>query len=151
LLSLRTQRRLASHIMKVGENRVWIDPTRIDDVAMAIRREDMQKLIKEGVIRALPEVGVSRGRARVLHLKRKKGLRRGPGSRKGAMYSVIPKKRIWVLMVRRLRTYTRGLKSMKMIDRRTYRMLYRMIKGAFFKSTSDIDDYLKQHGLIRRK
>ena len=50
-MSLRTQRRLASEIMKIGENSVWIDPTRIDDVAMAIRREDMQKLIKEGVDR----------------------------------------------------------------------------------------------------
>ena len=150
-MSLRTQRRLASQIMKIGENRVWIDPTRIDDVAMAIRREDMQKLIKEGVIRAIPETGVSRGRARILHLKRKKGLRRGPGSRKGARHSVIPRKRTWILMVRRLRRYTSGLKNKKTIDRRTYRMLYRMIKGAYFKSTSDIDDYLKQHDLVRRK
>lgn len=150
-MSMRTQRRLASQIMKVGENRVWIDPTRIDDVAMAIRREDMQRLIKEGVIRALPKTGVSRGRARLLHVKRKKGLRHGPGSRKGARRSVIPQKRTWILMVRRLRTYSSGLKSRKAIDRRTYRMLYRMIKGAFFKSTSDIDDYLKQHQLTRRK
>jgi large subunit ribosomal protein L19e len=118
---------------------------------MAIRREDMQRLIKEGVIRALPKTGVSRGRARLLHVKRKKGLRHGPGSRKGARRSVIPQKRTWILMVRRLRTYSSGLKSRKAIDRRTYRMLYRMIKGAFFKSTSDIDDYLKQHQLTRRK
>lgn len=149
-MSLRTQRRLASEIMKVGENRVWIDPTRIDDVAMAIRREDMQRLIKEGTIKALPKIGVSRGRARVLHLKRKKGLRRGPGSRKGAKHSVIPQKQVWMLRVRRQRNYSKGLKNRKLIDRRTYRTLYRMIKGSFFKSTIEIDTYLKEHELVRR-
>lgn len=149
-MSLRTQRRLASEIMKVGENRVWIDPARIDDVAMAIRREDMQRLIKEGTIKALPKMGVSRGRARVLHIKRKKGLRRGPGSRKGAKHSTIPQKQIWMLKVRRLRTYSKGLKSRKLIDKRTYRTLYMMIKGAFFKNTAEIDTYLKEHELIRR-
>jgi large subunit ribosomal protein L19e len=149
-MSLRTQRRLASEIMKIGENRVWIDPTRIDDVAMAIRREDIQPLIKDGTIKALPKVGVSRGRARVLHLKRKKGLRRGPGSRKGAKHSVISQKQAWMLRVRRLRTYSKGLKTRKQIDRRTYRTLYRMIKGAFFKNTTEIDAYLREHELIRR-
>jgi large subunit ribosomal protein L19e len=136
--------------MKVGENRVWIDPTRTDDVAMAIRREDMQRLIKEGTIKTLPKTGVSRGRARALHLKRKKGLRRGPGSRKGAKHSIIPQKRVWMLRVRRLRNYSKGLKTRKLIDRRTYRILYRMIKGAYFKNTTEIDAYLKEHDLIRR-
>ncbi len=149
-MSLRTQRRLASEIMKVGQNRVWIDPKRLDDVAMAIRREDMQRLIRDGTIKALPKKGVSKGRARVLHIKKKKGLRRGSGSRKGAKHSIIPQKRIWTLTVRRLRAYSSGLKSRKQINRRTYRMLYRMIKGAFFKSTAEIDNYLKEHELIRR-
>jgi len=149
-LSLKSQRRLASEIMKVGENRVWIDPMRIDDVAMAIRREDMQRLIREGTIKALPKMGVSRGRARALHLKKKKGLRRGPGSRKGAKHSVIPQKQVWMLKVRRQRNYSKGLKSRKLIDRKTYRTLYRMIKGAFFKNTNEIDTYLKEHELIRR-
>jgi large subunit ribosomal protein L19e len=95
-------------------------------------------------------MGVSRGRARALHVKRKKGLRRGPGSRKGAKHSVIPQKQVWMLRVRRLRNYSKGLKTRKQIDRRTYRTLYRMIKGAFFKNTTEIDAYLKEHELIRR-
>jgi large subunit ribosomal protein L19e len=136
--------------MKVGKNRVWIDPTRTDDVVMAIRREDMQRLIKEGTIKTLPKTGVSKGRARALHIKRKKGLRRGPGSRKGAKHSIIPQKQNWMLRVRRLRDYSKGLKTRKLIDRRTYRILYRMIKGAFFKNTTEIDAYLKEHELLRR-
>nr|MDO8098021.1 50S ribosomal protein L19e [Candidatus Njordarchaeota archaeon] len=150
-MSLRTQRRLASEIMKVGENRVWIDPTRTDDVSMAIRREDVQKLIREGAIRVLPKMGVSKGRARILHAKKKKGLRRGPGSRKGSKHAIIPQKKAWMLTVRRLRTYSKGLRGRKLINRRTYRMLYRMTKGAFFKSTTQIDSYLDEHQLLTRR
>lgn len=150
-MSLRTQRRLASSIMKVGENRVWIDPTRTDDASLAIRREDVKKLINEGAIRALPKTGVSKGRARMLHIKKKKGLRRGPGSRKGAKHAIIPKKKAWMLMVRRLRAYSRGLRSRKLINQKTYRMIYRMTKGAFFKSTAQIDSYLDEHKLLTKR
>ena len=37
-MSLVSQRRMASEILKVGENRVWIDPERADDVELAISR-----------------------------------------------------------------------------------------------------------------
>ncbi|WXG45475.1 MAG: 50S ribosomal protein L19e [Candidatus Atabeyarchaeum deiterrae] len=149
-MSLRAQRRLASEIMKIGENRVWIDPARIDDAAMAIRREDVKRLINDGVIRASPKTGVSRGRARILHLKKKKGLRRGPGSRKGSKHSTISKKTTWMLTVRHLRKHSKQLRDRKMINRRTYRMLYGLIKGAFFKSIAQIDSYLDEHKLIKR-
>ncbi|MGD2065814.1 MAG: 50S ribosomal protein L19e, partial [Candidatus Bathyarchaeota archaeon] len=46
-MSLKSQRRLAAEIMKVGENRVWIDPERIDYVEAAITREEIKKLIHE--------------------------------------------------------------------------------------------------------
>ncbi|MCK4435394.1 50S ribosomal protein L19e, partial [Candidatus Bathyarchaeota archaeon] len=29
-MDLKSQRRLAAEILKIGENRVWIDPERID-------------------------------------------------------------------------------------------------------------------------
>ncbi|RLG90537.1 50S ribosomal protein L19e, partial [Candidatus Bathyarchaeota archaeon] len=86
-MSLKSQRRLAAEILKIGENRVWIDPERIEDVQMAITREEIKKLIHEGAIKKLKEKGVSRARARVIREKKKKGLRRGPGSRSGAMHA----------------------------------------------------------------
>ncbi|MCK5562869.1 50S ribosomal protein L19e, partial [Candidatus Bathyarchaeota archaeon] len=76
-MSLKSQRRLAAQVLKVGANRVWIDPERNDDVEVAITREEIRKLVHEGVIKALPKKGISRVRARVLHKKKKKGLRRG--------------------------------------------------------------------------
>ena len=38
-MNLTTQKRLAASILKVGLNRVWIDPERLEDVSMAISRE----------------------------------------------------------------------------------------------------------------
>ncbi|MGC8960900.1 MAG: 50S ribosomal protein L19e, partial [Candidatus Bathyarchaeia archaeon] len=77
-MSLRIQRRLAAELLNVGESRVWIDPESIERVEAAITREEVERLIHEGVIRKLPERGVSRGRIR------SKPGRRGPGSRKGS-------------------------------------------------------------------
>ncbi|RLI07420.1 50S ribosomal protein L19e, partial [Candidatus Bathyarchaeota archaeon] len=51
-MSLKSQRRLAASILNVGVNRVWIDPERIEDVDVAITREEIKKLIHEGVIKA---------------------------------------------------------------------------------------------------
>ena len=82
-MSLKSQRRLAAEILKIGESRVWIDPDRIDYVEAAITREEIRKLIHEKVVKPLPEKGVSRARARVFAQKRKKGLRRGPGGKSG--------------------------------------------------------------------
>ncbi len=44
---LKMQRRIAADLLKCGENRVWIDPERIDDVATAITREDIRRLIHD--------------------------------------------------------------------------------------------------------
>ena len=40
MTNLTSQRRLAAQILKVGQNRVWINPEKIDDVEGAITRED---------------------------------------------------------------------------------------------------------------
>ena len=44
-MSLKSQRRLAAEILKIGKNRVWIDPERIDEVEVAITREEIRKLV----------------------------------------------------------------------------------------------------------
>ncbi|MEM3794100.1 MAG: 50S ribosomal protein L19e, partial [Candidatus Bathyarchaeia archaeon] len=63
-MSLRIQRRLAAELLKVGESRIWIDPGSIERVEAAITRDEIKRLIHEGVIRRLPERGVSKGRVR---------------------------------------------------------------------------------------
>lgn len=151
MTNLRTQRRLAAEILKVGENRVWIDPGRVDDVEAAITREEIKKLIHEGVIQPLQEKGVSRSRARLLHEKKKKGRRSGPGSRSGASGAILPKKEAWMMKVRALRSRLRELKEKKIIDQDAYRDLYIMIKSGRFESIADLERYIKSQDLWRKR
>lgn len=146
-MKLSTQRRLAAEVLGVGLNRVWIDPTRTSDVAAAITREDVRRLIRQGAIKAKAEVSVSRGRARERAMKRKKGRRRGPGSRKGARGARSPKKRMWIKTVRPLRGMLGELKRKGSIDARQYRRLYLMVKGGTIKSKAHLRSYLRERGI----
>jgi large subunit ribosomal protein L19e len=149
--SLKSQRRLAAQILKVGQGRVWIDPNRVEDVEAAITREEIRKLIHEGVIKPLKEKGVSRARARVVHEKKKEGLRRGSGSRSGAAQAKISKKEAWMNKVRALRKRLRELKANKIITESIYRKLYTMVKTGRFASIADMERYIKAHGLWRKR
>ncbi len=150
-MSLKSQRRLAAQILKVGESRVWIDPERIADVEAAITREEIKKLIHEGAIKALPKKGVSRARARVIHAKKKKGLRKGPGSRSGSARAVISKKEAWMKKIRALRRRLRELKERRIITQTDYRKLYSMAKSGEFKSIAELERYIKTQGWWRKR
>jgi len=49
-MSLKAQKRMAAEVLKCGENRVYFDPYLIDEIKMAITREDIRNLVKEGII-----------------------------------------------------------------------------------------------------
>jgi large subunit ribosomal protein L19e len=137
--------------MKIGENRVWIDPERIDYVESAITREEIKKLIHEKVVRSLPEKGISRARARVFAEKRKKGLRRGPGGKSGPARSKITKKQAWMSRIRPVRRRLRELKDSRAITESVYRKMYDMSESGVFESKADLERYIRTHGLWRRR
>ncbi len=143
MADLANQKRLAASILKVGVTRVWMDPEMLEDIATAITREDLRKLIEEGVIKRKAVVGISRGRARARDIKRAKGHRKGQGSRKGAAGARAPKKEQWM---RKIRAQRKVLKAMrdeeKTIDAHTYRILYRKAKGGEFRNVSHLKSYI---------
>jgi large subunit ribosomal protein L19e len=148
---LKSQRRIAAQILKVGQNRVWIDSERMDDVEAAMTREEIRKLIHEGVVKSLPEKGVSRARARVLHAQKKKGRRRGPGSGTGSPRARVSKKEAWMSRIRALRKNLRRLKANKTIADSSYTRMYRMAGSGRFESVADLERYLKAHDLWRKR
>lgn len=150
-MSLKSQRRLASDIMKIGEGRVWIDPERIDYVEAAITREEIRKLVNEGVIKSLPKKGVCRVRARILKEKRKKGLRRGPGGKSGPARSKISKKEAWINRIRPIRRRLNELKNSRAISESVYRKMYDMSESGAFKSKAELERHLRTHNLWRRR
>ncbi len=150
-MNLRNQRRLASEILKTGVNSVWIDPERLDDVEGAITRAEIRKLISDGAIRAVAEKGVSRYRARLLHEKKKRGLRRGVGSKTGQSTARMPSKRSWENRIRAIRAHLKQLRAHRTIRKDSYRQLYLMAKGGAFTSVAHIEQYVETHKLARRR
>jgi len=128
-----------------------MDPNRIDDVEVAITRAEIKKLIHEGAIQQLPAKGVSRARARVLHEKKKKGLRRGPGTSKGSSRAKITKKEAWMHRIRALRKKLREWRTTRAITEDSYRQLYMLAGGGRFNSTSDMERYAKAQGMWRKR
>jgi large subunit ribosomal protein L19e len=151
MTNLSSQRRLAAQILKVGQNRVWINPERMDDVEAAITREEVKKLIHEKVITALPEKGVSRARAKKIQEKKRRGRRKGAGSKTGAGHAKISKKEAWMSRIRSLRKRLRELKATRIITEATYRKLYRVAGSGRFESVADLERYLKAHDLWRKR
>ena len=151
MTNLTNQRRLASAILKTGQNRVWINPERIDDVEGAITREEIKKLIHERVIVSLPVKGVSRSRAKVIREKKSKGRRQGPGSYTGSPRANVTKKEAWMIKIRSLRRKLRELKANRTITEETYTEFYRMAGSGRFESVADLTRYLKAKDLWRKR
>ena len=142
-MNLKLQRKMAAEILKCGENRIWIDPTALEDVATAATKEDVRELIEGGVIKRKPVKGISRARINKRKLQRRKGRRRGHGRRKGKKTARMSKKEQWMVRIRALRKRLKYLRDTGAIDRRTYRMLYRKAKGGEFRSVAHFNAYLE--------
>lgn len=150
-MSLRSQRRLAAQLLKVGTNRVWMDPERIEDVEIAITRQEIRRLIHEGAIQASAEKGISRVRARVLHEKKKERLRRGPGTRKGSKRAKVTKKDAWMSKIRALRKTLHEWQANRALTEGAYRQLYTSASSGLFTSIADMERYAKDQGLWRKR
>jgi large subunit ribosomal protein L19e len=136
------QKRLAAKVLKVGVNRVWIDPTKREDVEKAITKWDIRRLIMRGIVKALPEK---------IHKPKEKSRRKGTGRRKGGKYSIVPRKRRWISTIRPLRRLLKELKLSGQIDNQTYKRMRLLSKGGMFRSRSHIMTYLEQHDMIKKK
>jgi large subunit ribosomal protein L19e len=151
MTNLSSQRRLAAQILKVGQNRVWINPERMDDVEAAITREEVKKLIHEKIIVSLPKQGVSRSRAKTVREKKRVGRRKGAGSRTGSGHARISKKEAWMSKIRSLRKRLRELKASRIITETTYRKLYAIAGSGKFESVAELERYLKARDLWRKR
>jgi len=151
MTDLKTQRNIAADILGVGVNRIYIDPDAADDVQMALTRRDIRALIHSGAIRVRKIKGVSRSRARELHVKRIKGQRRGHGSRKGRKSARTDLRREWINRIRKQRAYLKVLRDKNFIDKATYRLLYLRAKGGMFRSANYLRMYIQDHRMSKRR
>jgi large subunit ribosomal protein L19e len=148
-MDLKNQRRMAAEILDCGENRVWIDPNRTEDLADAITRADIRTAIESGTIKALPKAGISKGRTKYNQAQRKKGRQRGPGSRKGKAGARSPTKRDWIQTIRPIRAELRQMRDTGAITKDVYREFYMKAKGGMFRSKNHLVSHLKMEGHLK--
>jgi len=141
-MSLKTQKRLAASLLKAGETRIKIDPEQIDKVESAITREEIKKLIHEGVIKKIKAKGVSKSRKKVSKKRRTSGNVKGHS---------LPKKRLWTNKIRKIRKQLKTLRDKKLITKKVHRQLYIMAKGGAFKDSAHLKEYIKLHNLIKKR
>ena len=81
--TLRAQKRLAASVLKCGRKKIWLDPNECSEIANANSRQNIRKLIKDGLIIKKPQIVHSRARTRANLEAKRKGRHKGFGKRHG--------------------------------------------------------------------
>jgi large subunit ribosomal protein L19e len=149
-MNLKTQKRIAAKLLKVGQNRVWFDEDRLDEIKEAITKVDIRSLIRNKAIQAKPKIGISSYRSKKRIKQKRKGRQKGEGKKKGKSGARLRRKRYWINHVRNQRDLLKTLKDKKLISSKDYRMIYLKIKGGFFRSRRHLKLYLEENKLIKK-
>ncbi|MFH1095778.1 MAG: 50S ribosomal protein L19e [Candidatus Micrarchaeota archaeon] len=147
-MATHTIRRLAASIMGAGENRIWFDPASASRISEALTRDDVRRLIDEGLIRAEPARGVSRFRGRDRAEGKRVGRRKGHGSRKGTAHARSNPKDAWMAKARSQRKLLRNLRADGRLDPASFRKAYLLVKGNTFRGKAALTGYLKENNLV---
>ena len=133
-MQITNQKRIAARLLKCGVNRVWINPSFVDQVASAVQTDDIREFIDEGWIKAKPVKGTSRVRARARLEQKKKGRRKGQGTRSGSSNARNPRKNRWMRTIRSQRRVLKELREEETIEPSQYRRYYLKAKGGSYRS-----------------
>jgi large subunit ribosomal protein L19e len=147
-MNTSVQKRLAAQISGCSPKRVIFDNTKLSVIKEALTRADIRDLIESGAITVRQKNGQSRVRARYTAAQKSRGLRKGPGSRKGSSNARENTKDAWVRKVRLMRVFAKDLVTRNKITTQSYRNLYRKIKANVFKDRTAIKLYLEENGLF---
>ncbi len=143
MTDLKSQKRMASEVLDVGENRVWIDPDNTEKVEEAITRNDIRNLVESGVIQKKDVKGTSKGRARDKKKQKAKGRRKGQGNRKGKKTARKDSKQEWQEKIRAIRKRLKEMKEEEEVSNDEYWDLYDMAKGGFFRNTKHLENHVE--------
>ncbi len=147
MTDISSQRQLAAKILKAGRNRVWVDPERLEQVAAALTRQDIQRLIDKGIVRKKKVKGISRSRVKARQVKKRHGRLRGAGKIRGTYFARIPGKRRWINTIRPIRRYLVALKEKGILETKIFRDLYQKAGGGFFRNKTHLKLYLEKEGI----
>ncbi len=147
-MDMGSQKRIAARIMKCGVSRVRIKPS--EEVEEALTREDIRGLIQKGMIWSVQKKGTSKFASKKKLEQKRKGRMRGPGRRKGTKGARKNDKTKWIEKVRPLRRLLAELRGSGQIGRQDYGVLYKRVKGGFFRNRKHLLYYLKEHDMLKK-
>lgn len=143
-MGMNFAKRAAASILQRGQSAIRVKPESALDAAKALTKEDIRKLIQSGSIYAIKAKHNKSEGARLLKKARSEGRSRGPGSRRGTRKRRIG--RVWEKKVRSQRRMLKELKAMDKIDKKTFTLFYRQIKGNQYATKANLLLQLREGG-----
>ncbi|MEJ6653328.1 MAG: 50S ribosomal protein L19e [Candidatus Poseidoniales archaeon] len=146
-MQITNQKRLAARILKCGVHRVWINPSYVDQIANSVQADDIREFIEEGWIKAKPIKGTSRVRARLRLAQKRKGRRKGHGTRAGTANARNPRKNRWMRTIRSQRRVLKAFRADGTIEPSQYRRYYLKAKGGSYRSIAHMRSQMTVEGV----
>ena len=136
-MNLAKKKELAKKVLKVGKDRIAFVDARIDEIKEAITRQDILDLYKEGAIIVKP----IKGRMRKIRSLGRRRARRSVGN---VRQHTNKRKKNYVILVRKQRSYVAELKRQKEITNEEFKSLRKKIRNKFFRNKAHLKEYTQE-------